>query len=226
MRMHITKANSLLAVLVLLAMTFISHSYAQDEVESGDGDGFRDVFLTAQKALPKTLDEVRERVSELEKLDAKAATTRAPGRRGVDPLRWHLIARIERIQESVKESQGDRSEDVGELKSALTNYFVMDMLERVRELDEIKAKVAETEAKLQRRLDSQEEAVDLQLKIMLREADGFGFFPDQSNANRQRPQFGRGVGRNQLQPIYRPGPSVKGNPFGGGASASTPRVGR
>ena len=50
------------------------------------------------------------------------------------------------------------------------------MRDRVRELDAIKAKVAETEAKLQRRLDSQQESIDLQLKLFLQEADGIGFF--------------------------------------------------
>ena len=56
---------------------------------------------------------------------------------------------------------------------------------RVRELDEIKAKVAETEALLQKRLDTQQESVELQLKIMLREADGFGFFHNEDARSQQ-----------------------------------------
>lgn len=63
-----------------------------------------------------------------------------------------------------------------ELRKALAHYFTLDMQHRVRELDQIKARVVETEAMLQRRLDSQEEAVELQLKLMLREAAGETFF--------------------------------------------------
>lgn len=47
---------------------------------------------------------------------------------------------------------------------------------RVKELDDIKARVEQMEAKLQQRLDTREEAVDLQLKLFLRDAEGLGFF--------------------------------------------------
>ncbi len=91
-----------------------------------------------------------------------------------DP-RMVALKKIEEMKSKLKASE-DRSEVEPLLRAALAEYFMADMRHRVRELDEIKAKVAESEARLQKRLDSQQESVDLQLKIMLREADGAGFF--------------------------------------------------
>ncbi len=85
---------------------------------------------------------------------------------------------VKKIEAAKAKLAADEDRSVVEplLKAALAEYFIADMRHRVRELDDIKAKIAESEAKLQKRLDSQEESVDLQLKIMLREADGHGFF--------------------------------------------------
>ena len=85
---------------------------------------------------------------------------------------------LKKIEEAKAKLAADEDRSVVEplLKAALAEYFIADLRHRVRELDDIKAKIAESEAKLQKRLDSQEESVDLQLKIMLREADGHGFF--------------------------------------------------
>lgn len=103
---------------------------------------------------------------------------------------------LQKIEEAKAKLAADEDRSVVEplLKSALADYFIADMRHRVRELDDIKAKIAESEAKLQKRLDSQEESVDLQLKIMLREADGHGFF------RREDVQSGSG----QSSPNFRP----------------------
>lgn len=92
-----------------------------------------------------------------------------------DP-RKSSLKKINVLRKRLKSSEHDREKVAVELKSALTEYFLADMKMRVKELDEIKQMVVETEAKLQQRLGEKDEAVDLQLKLMLREADGFGFF--------------------------------------------------
>ncbi len=94
-----------------------------------------------------------------------------------DPRKAAMV-RIREIQKklSSSESNGESEKVQAELKSALSDYFIADMQHRIRELDEIKAKVAETEASLQKRLDSQQQVVDLQLKLTLAEANGLGFF--------------------------------------------------
>lgn len=73
-------------------------------------------------------------------------------------------------------SKEDQPKFAEQLRAALAEYFLIDMQLRVKELDEIKARVERMEAKLQKRLDSREEAVDLQLKLFLRDAEGLGFF--------------------------------------------------
>lgn len=145
----------------------------------------------------KTLDDVR-RLGDLTPLsprlvrDSVDSTTgaetyivdpKASARTSEDP-RNAAMQRIRQLQVRLALPGTDRSQVEGELKAALSDYFVADMRHRVRELDDIKAKLVETEAKLQKRLNEQQQAVDLQLKIMLREAAGLGFFnPDEASAN-------------------------------------------
>jgi hypothetical protein len=94
-----------------------------------------------------------------------------------DP-RQQVLKKINELRSKLTSPEEDRQEAAKQLRTALTEYFIADMQHRVRELDEIKAKVVEMEAKLDKRLRSQQEAVDLQLSIFLREADGLGFFSD------------------------------------------------
>ncbi|MCA9174321.1 MAG: hypothetical protein KDB14_07535 [Planctomycetales bacterium] len=108
---------------------------------------------------------------------------KAAARTSEDP-RNAAMQRIRQLQVRLALPDADRAKIEGELKAALSDYFVADMRHRVRELDDIKAKLIETEAKLQKRLDNHQQAVDLQLEIMLREAAGLGFFnPDDAAAN-------------------------------------------
>ena len=74
-------------------------------------------------------------------------------------------------------SDKDRPAAEAELRTALNDYFIADMQHRVTELDKIRARVAEMEASLQKRLDARETVVDLQFRLYLQEADGLGFFP-------------------------------------------------
>ncbi|MEQ1827418.1 MAG: hypothetical protein ABL921_15780 [Pirellula sp.] len=105
---------------------------------------------------------------------------------------------LKKIEEAkAKLASGEDSSVIQQqLREALAQYFIADMRHRVRELDDIKAKIAESEAKLQKRLESQQESVDLQLKIMLREANGQGFFRPE---DAPRPKSGQqNLGSNPL----------------------------
>jgi len=87
-----------------------------------------------------------------------------------DP-RTEAMQGIDKVKAELK-SGGGCSVVEPKLRAALAAYFLADMQQRVAELDEIKARVAETEAKLQKRLDNQQTAVDLQVKILFQEANG------------------------------------------------------
>jgi hypothetical protein len=104
--------------------------------------------------------------------------------RSPDP-RETALKRIEEAKARLKANE-DRSKVEPLLRPALAEYFIADMQHRVRELDQIKASIAESEAKLQKRLDSQQESVDLQLKLMLREVEGDGFFRKGDAASHSR----------------------------------------
>lgn len=91
--------------------------------------------------------------------------------------------KIRELKKQLASPKTDRTMAEAEIKSALNDYFIADMRQRVRELDELKETLAFTEKRLQERLAQRAEAVDLQLKIMLREADGGGFFRPEDAQN-------------------------------------------
>ncbi|MDX1964166.1 MAG: hypothetical protein SFX18_13515 [Pirellulales bacterium] len=90
--------------------------------------------------------------------------------------RGALMQKIQELKGQLHSPEIKREQVEQDLRKALEQYFVADMQYRVRELDEVKKKVQELEAKLEKRLQSSQEAVDLQYKVILREADGMGFF--------------------------------------------------
>ena len=73
---------------------------------------------------------------------------------------------------------------------------------RVRELDEIKAQIAKTEAELQRRLDAQQASIDLQLKLFIAEADGLGFFRSVDSVEQSTNPYEGGTSTSPNDPLY------------------------
>lgn len=92
-----------------------------------------------------------------------------------DP-RQKAIRKLRAIRGTLARGLGDRKELEADLKKTLHEYFLADMQHRVRELDEIKKRVTNMEGKLKRRLNSRDEVVDLQFRLLVHEADGLGFF--------------------------------------------------
>ena len=72
----------------------------------------------------------------------------------------------------------DRKKATEELASALDEYFEQDMKARTKEVKEIQARVEKLEAQLDRRREKKAEIIDLQLKVVLNEADGLGFYSE------------------------------------------------
>lgn len=85
------------------------------------------------------------------------------------------MIKINELRGKLTSADEDRAEVEKQLRSALSEYFIADLQHRVKELDAVKARVQEMEARLQKRLDLKQEAVDLQLKRMQHEADGLEF---------------------------------------------------
>ncbi|MCA9193386.1 MAG: hypothetical protein KDB03_16555 [Planctomycetales bacterium] len=124
-----------------------------------------------------------------------------------DPRRA-AAEKIRVVKQKLTSPNENRVKVEAELKAALNEYFIGDMRHRVRELDELKEKLVFTEARLQERLAQRAEAVDLQLKVMLREADGEGFFRAEDAIGLQ----GRGPTRAD-SPFANSGGLSGGDPF-------------
>lgn len=147
--------------------------------ETGRAGGGGDAGASADSATPgsiTTLDQIRRLPREMSGVEITVAkSTPVNPRQGALKEVNALLAKLK--------SNEDRANVEAQLRQALAEYFLADMRHRVRELDAIKAKVAETEAGLQKRLDAQQESIDLQMKLFLHEADGLGFFPSEDTPN-------------------------------------------
>lgn len=86
-----------------------------------------------------------------------------------------LLQHINQLRQRLSAPNQHREQLEPMLRDALAEYFVLDMQERVREFDKIKARVVQMESKLQTRLDRRREILELQLKQMLYDADGLDF---------------------------------------------------
>jgi len=75
------------------------------------------------------------------------------------------------------------------LRKTLDKYFATDIQSRREELEDIKARVAEMEAHLAKRIAARERIVDLQLQTFLNEAEGLGFFTE-PNSTAWQGRFG------------------------------------
>jgi hypothetical protein len=105
------------------------------------------------------------------------------GGEGMAPSsRQLLLQQVNQIRQLLNAPDQDRKELEPLLREVLAEYFVLDMEERVREFDKIKARVTQMETKLQTRLDRRYEVVELQVKQMLHKADGLDFIvPEQAS---------------------------------------------
>lgn len=83
---------------------------------------------------------------------------------------------VQQLRARLKSKKHDRETVEKQLRSALRLYFTADLMDRLNEFDKVKARLMDLETKLQRRLDSESDIIELQLKQMLHEADGLDFF--------------------------------------------------
>jgi hypothetical protein len=73
-------------------------------------------------------------------------------------------------------SDAEREKAQGELRRLLAEYFDKDMKRRKTELDEMEKRLSKLRDQLARRHSKMDEIVDLQIKVLINEADGMGFF--------------------------------------------------
>lgn len=99
-------------------------------------------------------------------------TDKKPG-----PLKVAMNA-VNKARQNVRSatSDEDRTKATTELRNALSKYFDVDLKARQQEMDTINAGLEKMQAGLQKRADAKDDIVNLQLQIIVNEAEGLGFF--------------------------------------------------
>ena len=104
--------------------------------------------------------------------------------------RNRALATVRGLRQALASGRGNRKKIETDLRQALSDYFLADMQSRNAQLEQIRKRVESMEQKLQRRMKSHDEVVELQLKLLIHEADGLGFFApgDELNTKALAPQ--------------------------------------
>jgi hypothetical protein len=91
---------------------------------------------------------------------------------------YEMAAAIGKTVESLRNADDDETKAKAEkqLRELLRNYFGEDMARREKELEAMENRLTKLKEQLARRRDKMNEILDLQVKVLVNEADGLGFF--------------------------------------------------
>ncbi len=94
---------------------------------------------------------------------------------GGPPDKMHAIREA---ATALNEAEGDdaRSDAKAKMTELLDEFFESDMDRREKELAEVEERVTKLRSTLQRRREKKRDILDLQMEVLLNEADGLGFF--------------------------------------------------
>jgi hypothetical protein len=92
--------------------------------------------------------------------------------------------------EALREAEDDQSKSKAEdhLRDLLTEYFGEDMKRREAELKEMAKRLKKLEEQLELRNEKMDEIVDLQMKVLVNQAEGLGFFSNGPSSDSQPSQ--------------------------------------
>ena len=138
-----------------------------------------DMELKAQR---KEFDLLQAKLAVAEASRALAEEQRkmGPSMMGKLPLASGSMAAIRKAAEELRDAEGDdaRADAEAKLRGLLEDYFDEDMERRASDLQEIEKRVSKLRAQLERRGDHKPEIIDLQIKVLVNEAEGLGFFSE------------------------------------------------
>ena len=105
-----------------------------------------------------------------------------PGRRRGGRANSAIDIAVQKYQQATNDADKERAKKG--LATALSGYFDDDMKNREQELSEIEERVKKLRARLEKRRDAKEKLVELQLQVLINEAEGLGFYsrPSQSQS--------------------------------------------
>jgi hypothetical protein len=94
--------------------------------------------------------------------------------RGADGSKDAIRHSAEKLRDATSDEAKGKAQ--GELRRLLSEYFEKDMKRRKTDLDEMEKRLGKLRNQLERRQAKMDEIVDLQIKVLINEADGLGFF--------------------------------------------------
>jgi hypothetical protein len=141
---------------------------AEQEGERGDA---RQVEL-ARRQLELQMQQIDNQRQRYGMEHAGMGTGRQQGR----PLRDQIRDAARTLRQA---DAASRAKIVDNLEAWLNQFFDQDMKRRAGELKKIEERFAKLRAQLDRRREKKQEIVDLQMKLILNEADGLGFYNGQ-----------------------------------------------
>jgi len=94
-------------------------------------------------------------------------------------------AELRQAADAVRKAKGDEETNAARRKlgELIEKCFENDMVQRQRELAQLEKRLANLREQLDRRKAKKQDIVDLQMKVLLNEADGLGFFSGDSKNN-------------------------------------------
>jgi hypothetical protein len=97
---------------------------------------------------------------------------------GVAAVNGELQRAIEQHSAAIRDAANDEQKAAAssELRAALAQHFEEDLKHRQQELDKVAERLEKLRAQLARRREKKDEIVDLQVKVVVNEAEGLGFY--------------------------------------------------
>ena len=140
-----------------------------------------------------------------------------------------MMHRIREAAAAVTNADDEEATEKQErLEQLLDDYFNEDMQRREEELAKVEQRVKQLRELLERRREKKREIVDLQVQVLLNEADGLGFFsePHPGGGPHDVLQLRTypGTGSPYAAPLEPPAPPVPGQPPQPGSAAPPPSV--
>jgi hypothetical protein len=120
---------------------------------------------------PDPYAETRETYEALNMRGDKGKFLKMPGGPGT-PMEIRKAAEVLRDAES----DDDKEKAEAKLRNLLSKQFETDMERRQSELEQLAERLEKLKQQLERRREKMAEIVDLQMKVLVNEADGLGFF--------------------------------------------------
>jgi hypothetical protein len=161
-------SSSLFACTVLSMFTASPSAFAQEETQN--------IFEPQERtapALPST---------PVRPPDPYFPFGNPPGRSGDAS---DIKSAIRQAAEHLRDAETDEAKTKAEqqLRDLLTKFFNQDLQRRQSELKEMQARLSKLQEQLDRRQTKMDEIIDLQMKVLVNQADGLGFFSDSPSSD-------------------------------------------